>query len=236
MLKPHLWGRRFTGDIRFERREDFDQWFGQYRRWILHYARLAELYQVELLSIGNELNGVSIHEDAWRELIRAVRRVYSGPITFAANWNEEFERITFWDQLDYAGVNFYYPLAEQGKAPDPDSPRMRELVRRLEAVSERFGKPVLFTEVGYPSLATAAAEPWKETTAGPDPQMQRQCYEAVFQAFSEQPFFAGFYWWKWPSHGRGSGLDVSHSPIGKPALAVLSHWYQRPPGYVIQAD
>ena len=236
MLKPQLWGRRFSGDIRFERREDFDQWFGQYRRWILHYARMAELYGVELLSIGNELNGVSIHENAWRELIHAVRRVYHGPITFAANWDEEFERIRFWDELDYAGVNFYFPLAEEGGLPDPASPRMQELVARMAALSERFGKPVLFTEIGYPSLTTAAAEPWREPSAAPDPELQRRCYQAVFEAFTAQPWFAGFYWWKWPSHGRGGALDVSHNPIGKPALTVLREWYHKPPRHPRPTD
>ena len=229
MLKSQLWGRRFTGDIRFERREDFDEWFRQYHRWILHYARLAELYGVELLSIGNELNGVSIHEDAWRELIHAVRRVYRGPITFAANWNEEFERIAFWDEVDYAGVNFYFPLAEGGGLPDPASARMQELVGRMTVLSARFGKPVLFTEIGYPSLTTAAAEPWREPSAAADSELQRLCYQAVFEAFTGQPWFAGFYWWKWPSHGRGGALDVSHSPIGKPALTVLREWYHKPP-------
>ena len=236
MLKPQLWGGTFTGDIRFERREEFDEWFAQYRRWILHYARLAELYEVELFSIGNELNGVSVHEDAWRELIRAVRRVYRGPITFAANWNEEFERIAFWDKLDYAGVNFYFPLAENGALPEPHSPRLQELVGRMAAVAERFGKPVLFTEIGYPSLTIAAAEPWREPSAAPDPELQSECYRAVFEVFSGQPWFAGFYWWKWPSHGRGGALDTTHNPIGKPALAVLREWYHKPQWRPEQTD
>ncbi|MDA1314504.1 MAG: hypothetical protein O2968_14285 [Acidobacteria bacterium] len=225
MLKPQIWGRIFTGDLRFDRAEDFEVWFSRYRRWILHHARLAELHGVELFSIGNELNGMTVHEQHWRRLIRDVRRIYSGPLTFAANWNEEFERITFWDELDYLGVNFYFPLAERGERPRPDSRRLRELTARLETMHRRYGKPVLFTEVGYPPLATAASEPWKETKAAFDEQLQAECYQAVFEAFSEKPWFAGMYWWKWPSHGQGSAFSPSHNPIDKPALDVLRAWY-----------
>jgi len=228
MLKPQLWGRIFTGDISYERTEDFEIWFQRYRRWILHFARMAELHGVELFCIGNELNGVSGHEQHWRNLIRDVRRIYSGPLTFAANWNEEFERITFWDELDYLGVNFYFPLAERGEIPAAGSPRLQELTANLEAMHRRYRKPILFTEVGYPPLATAAAEPWKETKAAFDHDLQKRCYETVFQAFHDKPWFTGMYWWKWPSHGQGSAFSVGHNPIGKPALDVLRDWYSRP--------
>ncbi len=228
MLKPQVWGRLFTGDMRFERIEDFEVWFGRYRRWMLHNARLAELHGIELFCIGNELNGMTVHEQHWRRLIGDVRRIYSGPLTFAANWDEEFERITFWDELDYLGVNFYFPLAERGERPRPGSRRLRELTARLEAMHRRYGKPLLFTEVGYPPLATAAAEPWKETNAAFDEQLQEQCYRTVFEAFSDKPWFAGMYWWKWPSHGQGSAFSPSHNPIGKPALDVLRSWYGKP--------
>lgn len=228
MLKPQLWGRIFTGDIRYERAEDFEVWFQRYRRWILHFARMAELHGVELFCIGNELNGVSGYEQHWRGLIQDVRRIYRGPLTFAANWNEEFEQITFWDDLDYLGVNFYFPLAERGELPAAKSPRLQELTARLEVMHRRYRKPILFTEVGYPPLATAAAEPWKETNAAFDHDLQKRCYETVFQAFHDKPWFAGMYWWKWPSHGQGSAFSIGHNPIGKPALDVLRDWFGRP--------
>ena len=228
MLKPQLWGRIFTGDIKYERTEDFGVWSRRYRRWILHFARMAELHGVELFCIGNELNGVSGHEQHWRALIQDVRRIYSGPLTFAANWNEEFEQISFWDELDYLGVNFYFPLAERGEIPTAGSPRLQELTANLEAMHRRYRKPILFTEVGYPPLATAAAEPWKETKAAFDHDLQKHCYETVFQAFSGKPWFAGMYWWKWPSHGQGPAFSIGHNPIGKPALDVLRDWYGRP--------
>ncbi len=226
-LKPHLWGRGFTGHIEFRDPAPFELWFAEYRRWLLHYARLAELHGVDLLVIGNELGGLSGREEHWRGLIRDLRRIYRGPLTYAAHWDKEFEAVTFWGQLDYIGVNFYFPLAAPGEQPRADSPRVQELVTKLAALSRRYGKPVIFTEVGYPAAATGAAQPWIESGAL-DNELQRRCYEVVFQAFYDQPWLAGMYWWKWPSSGWGQPAGVTFVPLDKPALAVVERWYARP--------
>lgn len=229
MLKPQLWsGAGFTGDIVFPGDAEFERWFALYRRWLLHYARLAELYDVDLLVIGTELGGLTRHEAAWRALIADLRGVYSGPLTYAAHWGPEFETLPFWDALDYLGVNMYYPLAEAGELPRADSPRVAALVEKFANLSGKYNKPVLFTEVGFPASATAASEPWKEDNAPLDLELQERCYATIFEAFYAQPWFAGLYWWKWPSHGGGNRFDPSYNPIGKPAAEVLAGWYGRP--------
>ena len=65
MLKPQLWGRGYTGDITFDNDADFTRWFSLYRRWLLHFARLAQLYGVDLLVVGTELEGVTHREQEW---------------------------------------------------------------------------------------------------------------------------------------------------------------------------
>jgi Glycoside Hydrolase Family 113 len=225
LLKPHLWGRGFTGDIRFASDEDFQLWWESYRSWLLHFARMAELYDVELLALGNELGGLTVHEQAWRDLIRDVRRIYRGKLTYASHWSGEFEQVAFWDALDYIGVNAYFPLAAPGETPRSDSARVAAIRSRLAAVAARFGKPVLFTEVGFPSTENAAVGPWADGGGAIDLQLQKRCYEVIFESFWREPWFAGGYWWKWPSHGRGGPYDGSHPPNGKPAMEVLRRWF-----------
>ncbi|MCI0404049.1 MAG: hypothetical protein L0212_11075 [Acidobacteria bacterium] len=227
-LKPQLWGRGFTGHIEFRDPAPFELWFGEYRRWLLHYARLAELHGVDLLVIGTELGGLTGHEDHWRALIRDLRRIYRGRLTYAAHWDKEFEAVTFWEQLDYIGVNFYFPLAAPGEQPRGDSPRVQALVTKLAAHSRHYDKPVIFTEVGYPATTTGAAQPWIESGAL-DNELQRRCYEVVFEAFYDQPWLAGMYWWKWPSSGWGQPAGVTFVPLDKPALAVVERFYSKPP-------
>lgn len=226
----------FTGAIRYDQPEQCAQWMRAYREFILHYAWLAELEGFDLLSIGNELEGMTVHEEDWRRLIADVRRVYPGPITYAANWGHEFETLRFWDALDYAGLNNYYPLASPTARDADGASRRREIFHgaqkvasRMDAFYRQWKRPILLTEVGYPSVRGGAAEPWIEDgRRGVDLEEQAQSYEAVFQAFANRPWLRGMFWWKWPSHGRGGGpTDPSFTPLGKPAADVLRAWYTR---------
>lgn len=246
-LKPQIWigGGRSTparatsaqagdpgwsGDISFAAPAAWDEWWRQYRQWILHYARLAEGNGTDLFVIGTELGGTTApergQEEKWRRLIADVRRVYHGPVTYAAHWGQEFETLPFWDALDFIGLNFYYPIASGDGALSAEAAgRVAETVERVQ---ERWAKPVLFTEVGFPSSAGAARQPWREDFQGrPDPELQARCYELVFRTFYSRPWFHGLYWWKWHSNGRGGGpSDLLYTPQRKPAERVIAHWYQ----------
>jgi hypothetical protein len=232
MLKPQLWvgGGAFTGTIHFEDARDRAQWMRSYREFALHYARLAELRGFDLYSIGNELGGLTRHEAEWRALIADVRRVYRGPLTYAANWGEEFERLRFWDALDFIGLNNYYPLgATQASRAEEMQPAARALAAELADMHRRWRRPILFTEVGYPSVRGGSREPWVQDRArGIDLEEQAAAYEAVLRTFPQHDWFRGMFWWKWPSSGRGGGpADPTFTPLRKPAEKVLRAWYIR---------
>ncbi len=237
MLKPQIWVGRgiFTGHIRFPNPAQGAAWFSEYRQWILHYARLAEGNGIDLLCIGAELEGLTTDAGTWRALITDVRRIYRGSLTYAANWGTEFESIPFWDALDFMGLNNYYPLVDPAQANGKEvSPSLdaltagaERLASRLEAVQKRWQKPLLFTEIGFPNVVGTGTQPWEETSDRPRaPQEQADCYEAIFRVFYKRPWFAGMFWWKWPSDGRSGGLaDGSYTPAGKPAEQILRKWY-----------
>ena len=157
------------------------------------------------------------------------RTLYDGPLTYAANWGEEFERIGFWDALDYAGLDCYYPLDADPTASDKgliEGARLAAL--RAERVARRAARPVILTEVGFPALAGAWVSPHDDRTGRPiDPEAQARGYRAIFAAFWERPWLAGLYWWKWPTTPEGQARDPLFSPRGRPAERVLSDWYGR---------
>jgi len=232
MLKPQIWVRhgQFTGEIVFSEAAERARWMRSYRRFALHYARLAELEGFDLLCLGTELGGLTQHAAEWRALIRAVREVYHGPVTYAAHWDREVTSIGFWDALDYIGVNAYAPLAQAGAAPaDSTAMRLRAAATGagLEALSRRWRRPVIFTEVGYASVSNCAVEPWSES--GPvDVTAQAAAYRAVLAAYQTAPWLRGMFWWKWHSNGLGGGaLDPSFTPMGKPAADTLRTWFTR---------
>jgi hypothetical protein len=235
MLKPQIWlrGGVYSGNIHFRSAADRELWFAKYRRWIYHYARLAEENHSDLLSLGNELGEMAGYEREWREIIRTVRRIYHGPLTYSAHWGEEFEKAAFWDALDYIGLNNYYPLVGSSGGDSSAATLLQgaeEVLRRVEDVQRRAKRPVIFTEAGFPSRHGGLKEPWNETMpATVDTAEQARGYEAVFRAFYSKPWFYGMYWWKWYSTGAGGGPDdLTTTPMNKPAAAVMARWYLGP--------
>lgn len=218
LLKPQVWvPRGFTGDLEFAQPAERERWFLEYSRYILHHAALAMQAKADLFCVGTEF--VNLRDAPnWKTLIDQTRKVYSGPLLYAATQGPEFETIAFWDRLDYIGLNNYYPL--------PDSLDCAALVTKVEAVSRKFRKPVIFTEVGYTSLKNPHREPWDETPRTISLADQARCYDAVLGAFYTKPWMQGFFFWKVGTNGFGGASDGSHTPWGKPAMDVMSRWYR----------
>jgi hypothetical protein len=228
MLKPQLWSRGWTGALDFGA-SGWPRFFEQYRAFLLHYAVLAQRERMDALVVGHELTTASLaYPDRWRALIGEVRRVYSGSITYGANWDREADGIPFWDACDLIGVSCYYPLAAQaGASQDAMTEAARKALASLHALSIRNHRPVVFTEVGYASTADAAVRPWEEHRGEPvDVEAQRGAYAALLRAMQGESWLAGMFVWKWPSGGDATGgADRSFSPRGKPAQALIESAY-----------
>jgi len=231
LLKPHVWLHdSWPGEIEMDSAADWEAWFARYREFALGWARFAAQEGLEGFCIGTELDRTVSHEREWRELIAAVRAEYHGLLTYAANWTH-FEEVPFWDALDAIGVNAYFPLSKEAR------PGVEELVEawqplraRLERLSERLERPVVFTEIGYHPAEGALAEPWtwEVGDAALAPECQANAYEAALRVFLGEPWFGGMFWWKWHAelrperHGSPAG---TFSPQGLPAEEVLRREY-----------
>lgn len=234
MLKPHIdlinQEDSFRADIGFGSEKDWHKWFSNYKKFIVHYARIAEREDVEFLCVGTELSYASTKVDYWREMIiPSVRKVYSGYITYAANW-DNYQHVEFWDDVDFAGIDAYFPLS---KKKDPTVDDLKEgwktWVYEMEKWHERIGKPVVFTECGYCSADTAAKRPWEVAYSGrPNLRIQADCYRALFETFCGKSWFRGLYLWKWSTYaGSGGRHHKRFTPQNKPALVYVKIWYSR---------
>ncbi len=217
-LKPQLWVRGGSPtSLDFPDREQRERWFRSYGEFIGHYARLATRIHADLFCVGVELAKLSRYDDRWRALIAQVRQIYPGPLTYAANFGRDFQEVRFWNDLDYIGLDEYYPL--------PADLSTGGLVRRVERVAVEYRRPVLFTEVGFRSVVDAQRDPWNDAPRPLSLDEQRRCYEAIFGAFYARPWFAGMYWWQVGTNGAGGTEDDSFTPWGKPAMDVVREWY-----------
>lgn len=230
VLKPQIWvSRGWPGDVQMTHEADWKLFFDYYYRWIRHYALMAEMEQMDVFCLGVEFAKATLsHPEEWKAIIRKIRGIYSGPLTYAANWGEEFEKLTFWGELDYIGLDCYYPLSEK------EMPEKSELVtafanvlQKVEKISRQYNKPIIFTEIGFRSVATPWRNPHAERDGRPlDEHAQNLCYEVVFEGLRAKPWVAGVLWWKWPSYLDHNGDDGGcFTPNNKVAEVALKKWF-----------
>ena len=236
MFKPHLWmSEGWRSDIRLENEDEWNTWFDSYEARMLHYAKLSEHMNVDLFCIGTELkSSLQNKPERWKNFVSKIKAIYHGKLTYAANWDGEYEDVSFWKDMDYIGIQAYYPLTNKNR------PSLKEIkngwdhhIKRLTQLSEKYKKPILFTETGYRSDVAATIKPWEwgnsENTKlnTPSNTTQNLAYEALFQKLWNKKWFAGVYFWQW--HTTSTEEEeynlTEFTPRFKPAENTMAKWY-----------
>ncbi|MDT0558515.1 glycoside hydrolase [Ichthyenterobacterium sp. W332] len=233
MIKPQIWVGRgdFTGNIKMTSEANWKALEESYSNFILTFVELAEEINAEMLCIGTELELFIKHRpEYWTDLIRKIRTQYKGKLTYAANW-DEFKRTPFWDQLDYIGVDAYFPVSDE-KTPTVETCIEGWKVHKpiIKGLSEQYQKPILFTEYGYRSVDYSAREPWVYDRSMNQVNLQAQvnATRALYETFWNEEWFAGGFIWKWFTfHERAGGKeDNQFTPQNKPVEEIIKAYYK----------
>ena len=226
MLKPQIWvgDNEFVGRIRMRSDDDWNRWFSLYRRLVVHHAIVAEASGAAIFCVGTELSGTEQRVQQWRDTIAAARLTTGAALTYASNWAAGAPGIAFWDALDAIGVDFYDSLGKDPEASDDAlAAGVRSATRGLESLARETGKPVLFTEAGYPLARAAWIAPHDENTGRPSGSADAaRSIAAVYRALEKATWWRGVYWWKVFSSGREARPDESGFNVlgGAPERAV----------------
>ena len=235
MLKPQIYiPGSWTGDLDYSTDEEWSEWESSYTEFILHWAQLANTYNIEVLCIGTEFKlSTRQRPDFWLDLIREIRAVYCGELTYSANW-DEYDAIPFWSAVDYIGVSAYFPLLED------DAPTVTDLikawkpsVKSLEAVSKQYGKKILFTEYGYLSVNGCCGKTWILEKGIRSRKINQQCQangiDAILTTFGQEDWWAGGFLWKWFPNGMGHEGYISrdYTPQDKLSSEILKKHYSQ---------
>lgn len=232
MIKPQIWVWRgeFTGNIKMETDENWKALKDSYTSFIMEYAELAEETNAEIFCIGTELeNFIKYHPDYWHKLIKDIRKVYHGKLTYAANW-DEYKRTPFWSELDYIGIDAYFPVSEK-QTPTVEDCKVgwQKYKSTIKSLSDTTEKPILFTEYGYRSMDYTGLEPWQSdhTIKSLNMQGQVNATKALFDEFWSEDWFAGGFVWKWfHAHDKVGGKeDNQFTPQNKPVEEVIKANY-----------
>lgn len=239
VLKPHItldngkW--RATIDP-----GDRKGWFSNYEHYLKHYARIAEANKVEQFIIGTELVYMSSgshnsdNTQQWKNIISNLRKVYTGKLGYGANWgpkgtwSDEKNQIQFWGNLDFAGVDAYFPLNASGS--DVNSFKSAwETIKNSDMTpfANSIGKPVYLTEIGYQSTNGGYRDPGDFTKQNSvNLSEQANEYEALFSSWSSVSYMKGISIWEWKPYAHAGGQnDSDYTPQNKPAEKIMSSWF-----------
>src|SRR5437763_11249003 len=132
-LDPSRIGSNSVGDWRaYYNPANPAAFFASYKSMIVAEAQVAQAHGATVLSLGTELDQLTGPQylSYWTDIISSVRAVLSGKLTYSADWNDDTSpwqghngltagtgnvatQISFWDQLDYVGIDDYAPVSDQ---------------------------------------------------------------------------------------------------------------------------
>lgn len=236
MIKPQLWAKEeWVGQLTFSTEQKWKTFEQNYTNFIMDWVNVAVTNQVAYFCIGTELRAfVAQRPDYWQGLITQIRASYSGKITYAANWND-YQEVPFWNQLDYIGVDAYFPLSPESV---PSVCALQEAwtpyKEQLAAYSKSQQTPILFTEFGYLSVEGTAYNTWelenKISTVIVNEQAQANALQALLTEFSQESWWVGGFQWKWYADALSAqceaDLSKDYTPENKKAEEVLRLLYQ----------
>lgn len=172
---------------------------------LVNLANICEKYGVKILSIGKGYSSYySVYSDSYmRDIITAIRKVYSGKITYSASI-EEANKITWWDACDFIGINFY-PIISTENLVDintlfngyflineqdviNDSP-----YNFLKKLYEKYNKQIYITEFGM-EMGTSSQGQINQMLMNSDvnwEEIQYKAYKSFIKFITNCDFISG---------------------------------------------
>jgi hypothetical protein len=163
----------------------------------------------------------AIRQPAYTTIVKHQSEVggdYSGKLIYEASWTStpgaqasgatqpEFSSIAWWDAVSYIGVDAEFPLTQNGgDVPVSELENAwnglktpfgiggsGNIVGNLQAVSQQFGKPIVFTTASYQSANGSNTGQPNGTAADDNEQLFDM--EALLGTFEGQSWWAGVFW------------------------------------------
>jgi hypothetical protein len=170
-------------------------WFRSYQKLLLPYVAAAQAGDAATFVLGTEL--VSLEGAAqWPGLVRSLRSVYSGQLTYDMNQDE------------FAGgyANPPVPTNNVDAYPQFSLPDSASVARLTSSWNTWLGahplsvrRQLTLSEIGIDAVAGSYHNPWAwfNTRRSPiDTRVQSAWYKAACNAVSAQHIGGGIYWWE----------------------------------------
>lgn len=232
MINPKLVLLNTNEKLQQKTEADWIRWEKNYIEFITIYAKMAEELSVNILSIGSGLDDIFLARPLFtKKIILEVRKHYKGELIYSADWNT-FHKLTLWHDLDFIGINGYFPLSEE-RNPSVDKLKIAwaTWVDKLRYFSQTYRKKIVFSEYGYMAIDNCTAQNIPNLKIKKDQKLnlhaQKNALEALWQVLSKESFWAGGFLKKWipEDHIGITYKQKVYSVKDRPAEEVIKNWF-----------
>jgi len=194
---------------------------------VLSAVAACQPLHLDLICLGQRLEGVQEQSAAWQDLVGQVRQIHTGPLTYAAS-ARSYASIDWWFALDYIGVTGDFALSDE---TDPARTTLQATwnghMDTLESISSRSNKPVLLLDVGYSTNPQVALDPdLPDPTSAARPDIQALCYQTALDGTTGKSWLAGIFLKTWPVDATAVPGDLAHNA---PLRTLVIRAWQEPP-------
>jgi len=233
------------------------QFWSDYEQYMIDVAQMAQTSGADFMNVGTELKALvrnSGHNANWSAAINVADQRFSGPLGYAANWdnfNDPNLTTAMWEHaaIDYLGIDAYFPAATDAEADASGAypnPTFIDLVKSnwnamfdndiLPFAGARKGgqgMPVVLTEYGLLAYNRCVPQNRDGTL---DQNEQIMGFEALLSAMDHRltdDDLLAMHVWHWWVPGGGSEwcMNVAppiFDPNNVPAAQFLSDFASNP--------
>lgn len=204
-------------------------WILAYNEFIKQAAELAEQGDVDIFCIGCEMGNWQVLSQEVRTLIKELREIYSGKLTYAAN-HDSFWYIDWWDAVDIIGLDAYFPFT---LSYDPSLQDMIDVWNGfyddLNKFQRTWNRSILFIELGCQNRDGCNIAPNdNKFRLEQDEQEFKMFYQSLFESrIWNAPWFKGTYWWMWDCRIIDEETDNSFTPQLSVIKDTLNEYYNK---------
>ena len=221
-------------------------WFTNWGNACKTIAAHAQTAGAHAMYLASNLVYMEYETTRWNTLITQIRAIFTGKIAIRTNfwvtatWDEPSTTAyqnklnnTLWGMVDIIAIAAYFeltskvsPSKEELRAAIYDVPiydRGQNIFAEIEALANRWNKPIYFGELGIPPWDGMADQPYDyiQGTQAEDQQLQANWFDVWYEEFGGQDWFLGYSIYN--IGDRASVYDVTGN-LAEPVIAA--HTFQ----------
>lgn len=246
ILEPYPWIKDGSLSETKWKPQNIEDFFYNWKYKVLEriITTIGNPYNIDAINVASNLVCIEMYENQWCYVIKFVRDMYKGCVTYRTNWwctsdEDEESYVNYqkklnnklFGEVDFISIAAYFELTDNNMSTVKDivnslslstvHNRNQNIKQQIYNFNKKWHKPIFFGELGFPKRIGAYSQPHN-----PKPSIifngsqQANGFKAYNKAFKDEDWLLGF-----SVFAIGEKfLDKTYYPSRK-SIKVIQNWY-----------